>query len=224
MVTSQSCYIRSSGEEAPSELATCERPDRGGRGTESETIAKSLWSMSTFTFAVSLLALSFLLCEAGESKNTRGKKKWFHCEISLNMLCLQVTHAAQNPARIGGFVPPLGIKIVMNVTARELGILGQIAQHVSMDGWSTGEPFVSACFFFYIHFLLSLVTAEFLTWVKVSLKPSPNTVHYLLTHFKGFWNIINNISFLRDAIMRYVLTCKLPNSLGLWRFAKTHLY
>uniref|UniRef100_A0AAQ5ZE30 Prostaglandin G/H synthase 2 n=1 Tax=Amphiprion ocellaris TaxID=80972 RepID=A0AAQ5ZE30_AMPOC len=51
-------------------------------------------------------------------------------------------------------------------------------------------------------------TPEFFTWIKVYLKPSPNTVHYLLTHFKGFWNIINNISFLRDAIMRYVLTCK----------------
>lgn len=57
-----------------------------------------------------------------------------HSEMSLNMLCLQVTHAAQNPARIGEFVPPLGIKIVMNVTAHKLGILGQIAQHVSMDG------------------------------------------------------------------------------------------
>lgn len=66
-----------------------------------------------------------------------------------------------------------------------------------------------------IVFLVSVSTAEFLTWVKVSLKPSPNTVHYLLTHFKGFWNIINHISFLRDAIMRYVLTCKLPNILSL---------
>ncbi|KAM4738490.1 prostaglandin G/H synthase 2 [Anableps anableps] len=51
-------------------------------------------------------------------------------------------------------------------------------------------------------------TPEFLTWIKVSLKPSPNTVHYILTHFKGFWNIINNISFLRDAIMKYVLTSR----------------
>lgn len=50
--------------------------------------------------------------------------------------------------------------------------------------------------------------AEFLTWLKVTLKPSPNTVHYILTHFRAFWNIINNIPFLRDAVMRYVLTCK----------------
>uniref|UniRef100_A0A669CIN0 Prostaglandin G/H synthase 2 n=1 Tax=Oreochromis niloticus TaxID=8128 RepID=A0A669CIN0_ORENI len=51
-------------------------------------------------------------------------------------------------------------------------------------------------------------TPEFFTWIKVSLKPTPNTVHYILTHFKGFWNIVNSISFLRDVIMRYVLTCK----------------
>lgn len=45
----------------------------------------------------------------------------------------------------------------------------------------------------------------------MTLKPTPNTVHYILTHFKGFWNIVNSISFLRDAIMSYVLTCKLSN-------------
>uniref|UniRef100_A0A4W3KAM7 Prostaglandin G/H synthase 2 n=1 Tax=Callorhinchus milii TaxID=7868 RepID=A0A4W3KAM7_CALMI len=49
---------------------------------------------------------------------------------------------------------------------------------------------------------------EFWTWVKLSLKPSPNTVHYILTHYSGLWNFINSISFLRDAIMRYVLTSR----------------
>lgn len=65
--------------------------------------------------------------------------------------------------------------------------------------------FVSCSFFW-----SPSLPAEFLTWIKASLKPSPNTVHYLLTHFKGFWNIINSVSFLRDAIMRYVLTCESP--------------
>ncbi|XP_069823531.1 prostaglandin G/H synthase 2 [Dendropsophus ebraccatus] len=51
-------------------------------------------------------------------------------------------------------------------------------------------------------------TPEFLTWLRVTLKPSPNTVHYILSHFKGVWNIINNISFLRDRIMQYVLTSR----------------
>ncbi|NP_001165867.1 prostaglandin G/H synthase 2 precursor [Oryzias latipes] len=51
-------------------------------------------------------------------------------------------------------------------------------------------------------------TPEFFTWIKMTLKPTPNTVHYILTHFKGFWNIVNSISFLRDAIMSYVLTSR----------------
>ncbi|XP_027010066.1 prostaglandin G/H synthase 2 [Tachysurus fulvidraco] len=49
---------------------------------------------------------------------------------------------------------------------------------------------------------------EFLTWLKVSLKPAPNTVHYILTHFRAFWNIISNIPVLRDSVMRYVLTSR----------------
>ncbi|CAL1594456.1 unnamed protein product [Knipowitschia caucasica] len=49
---------------------------------------------------------------------------------------------------------------------------------------------------------------ELRTWIKLTLKPTPNTVHYILTHFKGFWKIVNGISFLRDAIMRYVLTSR----------------
>lgn len=54
----------------------------------------------------------------------------------------------------------------------------------------------------------SSLAAEFLTWIKLSLKPTPNTVHYILTHFKGMWTIVNKIPFLRNAIMKYVLTCK----------------
>ncbi|XP_078263696.1 prostaglandin G/H synthase 2-like [Rhinoraja longicauda] len=48
-------------------------------------------------------------------------------------------------------------------------------------------------------------TPEFWTWVRLTLKPSPNTVHYILTHYPGVWNIVNQISFLRDRIMQYVL-------------------
>ncbi|KAM3839509.1 prostaglandin G/H synthase 2 [Vipera latastei] len=46
---------------------------------------------------------------------------------------------------------------------------------------------------------------EFYTWLRLKLKPAPDTVHYILTHFKGIWDIINNIPFLHNAIMRYVL-------------------
>lgn len=148
-------------------------------------------------------------------------------KILLNIVCLmpQVTHVAQNHARTGVFVLP-SEKRVMNVTAQGLGILGQIAQRVSMNGTQAKPTLLSrfSCWS-HIHFLIFVFPAEFLTWVKGSLKPSPNTVHYLLTHFKGFWNIINNISFLRDAIMRYVLTCKFPTSLLIpWQVANLHWY
>ncbi|XP_062857295.1 prostaglandin G/H synthase 2 [Trichomycterus rosablanca] len=51
-------------------------------------------------------------------------------------------------------------------------------------------------------------TPEFFTWLKVSLKPKLNTVHFIMTHFKAVWNIVNNISFLRNSVMRYVLTSR----------------
>lgn len=66
--------IKSSGEEIPS---VCERPSGGGQESQAEKITQRLWSMSTFTFAVSLLALSFLLCEAGESKKQEKHRKMF---------------------------------------------------------------------------------------------------------------------------------------------------
>ncbi|KAG7490924.1 prostaglandin G/H synthase 1-like [Solea senegalensis] len=39
------------------------------------------------------------------------------------------------------------------------------------------------------------------------LKPSPAAVHYLLTHFRWLWYVVNN-SFLQDTIMRIVLTIR----------------
>ncbi|XP_034979645.1 prostaglandin G/H synthase 2 [Zootoca vivipara] len=48
-------------------------------------------------------------------------------------------------------------------------------------------------------------TPEFFTWLKVTLKPAPSTVHYMLTHFKAVWDVINNFPFLHNTIMRYVL-------------------
>ncbi|XP_060744604.1 prostaglandin G/H synthase 2a [Tachysurus vachellii] len=49
---------------------------------------------------------------------------------------------------------------------------------------------------------------ELSTWIKSILKPSPSTVHNLLTHYKWIWDIINNVSFLRNTLMRYVLTSR----------------
>ncbi|XP_030219004.1 prostaglandin G/H synthase 1 isoform X4 [Gadus morhua] len=48
---------------------------------------------------------------------------------------------------------------------------------------------------------------EFWTRIHHLLKPSPDTVHYLLTHFHWLWDVINS-SFLRNILMRVVLTGK----------------
>ncbi|KAG7490925.1 prostaglandin G/H synthase 1-like [Solea senegalensis] len=45
------------------------------------------------------------------------------------------------------------------------------------------------------------------TRVYLMLKPSPAAVHYLLTHFRWLWYVVNN-SFLQDTIMRIVLTIR----------------
>lgn len=141
-------------------------------------------------------------------------------------LMVQVARAAQNHARTEAFVPP-SEKRVMNVTAPGPATPGPTAPRVSLNASQGQTSFAELVFpgLSHIHVLVCVFPAEFLTWIKVSLKPSPNTVHYLLTHFKGFWNIINNVSFLRDAIMRYVLTCKSPTSRRiLWRVSKTRPY
>ncbi|XP_061586115.1 prostaglandin G/H synthase 1-like [Cololabis saira] len=48
---------------------------------------------------------------------------------------------------------------------------------------------------------------ELWTRVRLMLKPSPKAVHFILTHFQWFWDVINN-SFLQDTFMRLVLTVR----------------
>uniref|UniRef100_A0A4W4DR89 Prostaglandin G/H synthase 1 n=1 Tax=Electrophorus electricus TaxID=8005 RepID=A0A4W4DR89_ELEEL len=48
---------------------------------------------------------------------------------------------------------------------------------------------------------------EFWTRVCELLKPSPDVMHYILTHFHWLWDIINN-TFLREWLMRTVLTVR----------------
>ncbi|TRY94615.1 hypothetical protein DNTS_001872 [Danionella cerebrum] len=50
-------------------------------------------------------------------------------------------------------------------------------------------------------------TPEFWTQVYRFLKPSPDVIHYILTHFDWLWDIINR-TFLRDWLMRKVLTVR----------------
>uniref|UniRef100_A0A8D2N0X6 PGH1 synthase n=1 Tax=Zonotrichia albicollis TaxID=44394 RepID=A0A8D2N0X6_ZONAL len=49
--------------------------------------------------------------------------------------------------------------------------------------------------------------AEFWTRLHNLLKPSPAFYHFILTHFKWFWDIINS-TFIRDTLMRLVLTVR----------------
>ncbi|XP_032838497.2 prostaglandin G/H synthase 1 [Tyto alba] len=46
-------------------------------------------------------------------------------------------------------------------------------------------------------------------WTRLHdlLKPSPAFYHFILTHFKWFWDIINS-TFIRDTLMRLVLTVR----------------
>ncbi|XP_017267765.1 prostaglandin G/H synthase 1 isoform X2 [Kryptolebias marmoratus] len=48
---------------------------------------------------------------------------------------------------------------------------------------------------------------EFWTRIRLMLKPNPSAVHFLLTNFKWFWNLVN-WSFLRGTFMRIVLTVR----------------
>ncbi|XP_027138024.1 phosducin-like protein [Larimichthys crocea] len=48
---------------------------------------------------------------------------------------------------------------------------------------------------------------EFWTRVRQFLKPSPDVVHYILTHFRWLWDIVN-YTYLRDVLMRLVLTAR----------------
>ncbi|KAK9532556.1 hypothetical protein VZT92_009935 [Zoarces viviparus] len=48
---------------------------------------------------------------------------------------------------------------------------------------------------------------EVWTRVRQFFKPSPEVMHYILTHFNWLWDIIN-YTFLRDVLMRLVLTVR----------------
>ncbi|KAK5870829.1 hypothetical protein PBY51_003742 [Eleginops maclovinus] len=54
---------------------------------------------------------------------------------------------------------------------------------------------------------VNCTVAELWTRVRLMLKPRPTAVHFFLTHFHWFWDLVNN-SFLRDTLMRLVLTVR----------------
>ncbi|XP_063265690.1 prostaglandin G/H synthase 1 isoform X1 [Prinia subflava] len=54
---------------------------------------------------------------------------------------------------------------------------------------------------------VNCTSPEFWTRLHNLLKPSPAFYHFILTHFKWFWDIINS-TFIRDTLMRLVLTVR----------------
>lgn len=52
------------------------------------------------------------------------------------------------------------------------------------------------------------VTPTLMKRIKLWLKPSPDTTHYLMTHYTWLWSLVNNIGFLRNAVMRKVYTLR----------------
>uniref|UniRef100_A0A8D0G910 Prostaglandin G/H synthase 1 n=1 Tax=Sphenodon punctatus TaxID=8508 RepID=A0A8D0G910_SPHPU len=48
---------------------------------------------------------------------------------------------------------------------------------------------------------------EFWTRLRDAVRPSPASYHFLLTHFRWFWDLINS-TFIRDTLMRLVLTIR----------------
>ncbi|KAJ6652846.1 hypothetical protein lerEdw1_010564, partial [Lerista edwardsae] len=48
---------------------------------------------------------------------------------------------------------------------------------------------------------------EFWMRIRSALKPSPAFYHFILTHFRWFWGLVNS-TFLRDTLMRLVLTIR----------------
>ncbi|XP_066466686.1 prostaglandin G/H synthase 1 [Tiliqua scincoides] len=57
------------------------------------------------------------------------------------------------------------------------------------------------------YFGVNCTFPEFWMRIRAALKPSPAFYHFILTHFRWFWDIINS-TFLRDTLMRLVLTIR----------------
>lgn len=48
---------------------------------------------------------------------------------------------------------------------------------------------------------------EFWTWLRDALRPSPSFIHFLLTHGRWFWDLVN-ATFIQDMLMRLVLIAR----------------
>ena len=46
------------------------------------------------------------------------------------------------------------------------------------------------------------------SWFSEMVRPSSETVHYILTHYGWLWGIVNNVGFIRDAFISSVFRSK----------------
>ena len=47
------------------------------------------------------------------------------------------------------------------------------------------------------------------TWFHNMIRPSTESLHYLLTHYKSVWYIVNSVGFLREKFLSKVFSCKM---------------
>lgn len=85
-----------------------------------------------------------------------------------------------------------------SATARELGIMDRTARHVG----------IRRILLYSVRFYFAHYTAEFGTRIKGFLKPNRESLQHFLTNYQSFWRIVNNISWLRNFIMKTVLKGK----------------
>lgn len=91
--------------------------------------------------------------------------------------------------------------MIMNVTV------------LAQDTTEKTVKFVSSLYYSHtmcIHILITV--AHWSTWFSSLIKPSTETVHYMLTHYKWLWTIVNNVEFLRDSFLRAVFKRKVINN------------
>nr|AAF93168.1 cyclooxygenase [Gersemia fruticosa] len=52
------------------------------------------------------------------------------------------------------------------------------------------------------HYGVNCEKPNWSTWFKALIAPSEETKHFILTHFKWFWWIVNNVPFIRNTVMK----------------------
>lgn len=142
------------------------------------------------------------LC-AGQHGPAGVQRSAQHCRwMVTSPLSPQSIHAAITPASTWVCVCASAWKAT-SVTAHGRGTLGPTAPRVSprhCSGWAL------SCHYLVPSAVLRLCpTAELWTRLRDLLKPSPAFYHFVLTHFRWLWDIINS-TFIRDTLMRLVLT------------------